>query len=147
MPLPYYLLPPLPGFALPRTYAPFPVWAGSTTAPARFVAMPKKAAVKLWHRAREFDRQSHEPGRHGGAVGRTALAVLHALVFDFANFRTGRLDPSYKAIAHKAGMSVRASKSAAARGEFASDEQVRLREPNTVCEAPLHSSGRLPTST
>ena len=108
MPLPYYLLPPLPGFALPRTHAPFPVWAGSTAAPARFVAMPKKAAIKLWHRAREFDRQSHEPGRHGGAVGRTALAVLHALVFDFANFRTGRLDPSYKAIAHKAGMSVRA---------------------------------------
>ena len=69
--------------------------------------MPKKAAVKLWHRAREFDRQSHEPGRHGGAVGRAALAVLHALGFDFANFRTGRMDPSYKAIAHKAG-SVRA---------------------------------------
>ena len=93
MPLPYHLLPPLPGFALPRTYAPSPVWAGSTTAPARFVAMPKKAAIKLWHRAREFDRQSHEPGRHGGAVGRTALAVLHALVFDFANFRTGPSGP------------------------------------------------------
>ena len=108
MPLPYHLLPPLPGFALPQTYAPFPVWSGSTTAPAHFVAMPKKRAIKLWHRAREFDRQSHEPGRHGGALGRTALAVLHALVFDFANFRTGRLDPSYKAIAHKAGMSVRA---------------------------------------
>jgi len=103
-----HLLSPLPGLTLPPTYAPFPVWSGSTTAPARFFAMPKKAAIKLWHRAREFDRQSHEPGRHGGTVGRTALAVLHALVFDFANFRTGRLDPSYKAIARKAGMSVRA---------------------------------------
>ena len=102
-----HLLSPLPGLTLPPTYAPFPVWSGSTTGPARFVAMPKKAAIKLWHRAREFDRQSH-PGQHGGAVGRTALAVLHALVFDFANFRTGRLDPSYKAIARKAGMSVRA---------------------------------------
>jgi len=103
-----HLLSPLPGLTLPPTYAPCPVWSGSTTAPARFFAMPKKAAIKLWHRAREFDRQSHEPGRHGGTVGRTALAVLHALVFDFANFRTGRLDPSYKAIARKAGMSVRA---------------------------------------
>ena len=103
-----HLLSPLPGLTLPPTYAPFPVWSGSTTAPARFLAMPKKAAIKLWHRAREFDRQSHEPGRHGGTVGRTALAVLHSLVFDFLNHRTGRLDPSYAAIAHKAGMSVRA---------------------------------------
>ena len=82
MPLPYCQLPAQPGFALPRTYAPSPVWAGSTSAPARFVAIPGKAAIKLWHRAREFDRQSHEPGQHGGAVGRTALAVLHALVAD-----------------------------------------------------------------
>ena len=56
-----HLLSPLPGLTLPPTYAPFPVWSGSTTAPARFFAMPKKAAIKLWHRAREFDRQSHEP--------------------------------------------------------------------------------------
>jgi hypothetical protein len=99
---------PLPGFtALAQTCAPFPVWAGSTTAPARFVAMPKKAAVKLWHRARDFDRTTHAPGHHGGAVGPTALAVLHALIFDFLNHRTGRLDPSYAAIAHKAGVCVR----------------------------------------
>ena len=104
-----HLLPPLPGFtALGRTYAAWPVWSDSTTQTIRFQPMPKKAAVRLWHRARDFDRGTHQPGRHGGAVGRTALAVLHALVFDFANFRTGRLDPSYKAIARKAGMSVRA---------------------------------------
>jgi hypothetical protein len=101
-------LPPLPGFtALAQTYAPFPVWAGSTTAPARFVAMPKKQAVKLWHRARDFDRGTHQPGQHGGAVGHTGLAVLHALIFDFLNHRTGRLDPSYAAIAAKAGVCVR----------------------------------------
>ena len=68
--------------------------------------MPKKQAIRLWRRARQFDRQSHEPGRHGGAVGRTALAVLHSLVFDFLNHRTGRLDPSYAAIARKAGVCV-----------------------------------------
>ncbi len=69
--------------------------------------MPKKAAVRLWHRARDFDRSTHEPGRHGGAVGHVGLAVLHALIFDFLNHRTGRLDPSYAAIAAKAGVCVR----------------------------------------
>ena len=94
---------PLPNPALEAaTKAPWPVWAGSTTKPIRFAPMPKKAAVRLWHRARDFDRGTHEAGKHGGAVGHTALAVLHALIFDFLNYRTGRLDPSYVAIAHKA---------------------------------------------
>jgi hypothetical protein len=103
-----HLLPPLPGFtALSLTYVPWPVWSGSTTTPIRFVAMPKKAAVRLWHRARDFDRSTHQPGHHGGPVGHTTLAVLHALIFDFLNHRTGRLDPSYAAIAAKAGVCVR----------------------------------------
>ncbi len=103
----------LPGFtALPHSSAPFPAWAGSTTAAVRFAAMPKRAAVKLWHRARGFDRATHEPGRHGGAVGHAALQVLHALIFDFLNHRTGRLDPSYTAIAGKAGVCVRTVASA-----------------------------------
>jgi hypothetical protein len=111
-----HLLPPLPGLtALARTYAPWPVWSGSTTSPVRFVPMAKKAAVRLWHRARDFDRGTHEPGRHGGAVGPTALAVLHSLIFDFLNHRTGRLDPSYAAIAHKAGVCVRTVASALKR--------------------------------
>jgi hypothetical protein len=102
------LLPALPGFtALGSTYAPWPVWSGSTTKPIRFVPLAKKAAVRLWHRARDLDRGSHQPGRHGGAVGPTGLAVLHALIFDFLNHRTGRLDPSYAAIAAKAGVCVR----------------------------------------
>jgi DNA-binding transcriptional MocR family regulator len=33
--------------------------------------------------------------------------VLHALIFDFLNHRSGRLDPSYAAIAAKAGVCVR----------------------------------------
>lgn len=99
---------PLPIPALEAsTKAPWPVWAGSVSKPVRFAPMPKKAAVRLWHRARDFDRGTHEPGRHGGAVGHTALQVLHALIFDFLNHRTGRLDPSYAAIAAKAGVCVR----------------------------------------
>jgi hypothetical protein len=83
-------LPSLPGFTLPQTYAPWPVWSDSTTQTVRFQPIPKKAAVRLWHRARDFDRGTHQPGRHDGAAGHTALVVLHALIFDFLNHRTGR---------------------------------------------------------
>ena len=111
-----WTLPALPGFtALSQTYAPWPVWAGSVTAPVRFVPLPKKAAVRLWHRARDLDRGTHQPGHHGGAVGPAALQVLHSLIFDFLNHRTGRLDPSYAAIAQKAGVCVRTVASALKR--------------------------------
>jgi hypothetical protein len=99
------LLPRLPGFtALSQSYAPWPVWSDSTCKEVRFEPQPKKAMIRLWNRARDFDRSTHQPGRHGGAVGPSALAVLHALVFDFFNFRTGRLDPSYAAISRKANV-------------------------------------------
>ena len=91
------------------------MWSGSTTQTVQFAAMAKKAAVKLWHRARDFDCATHEPGKHGGAVGPAALAVLQALIFDFINARTGRLDPSYQAIARKAGVCVRTVATALAR--------------------------------
>lgn len=82
-----------------------PVWRGSVRAEVKFTPMPRKVAVRLYHRAREWDRATHTPGRHGGAIGRTALAVLHSLIFDFMCYRTGRLDPSYEGIAKKAGVS------------------------------------------
>jgi hypothetical protein len=41
--------------------------------------------------------------------------VLHALIFDFLNYASGRLDPSYAAIAHKAGVCVRAAATALKR--------------------------------
>src|SRR3954464_15193910 len=52
---------------------------------------------------------------HGGIIGRTALAALYALLFDFLNHRTGRLDPSLDAIAAKAGCCRRAVVDALAR--------------------------------
>jgi hypothetical protein len=87
-----------------KTFAPWPVWSGSTTEVVKTAPMTKKAAVRLWHRARDYDRQTRRAGHHGGAVGPTALAVLHALVFDFMNWRSGRLDPSYSAIAKAANV-------------------------------------------
>ena len=94
----------LPGFAGQKTYAAWPVWSGSTTKELRFQPLPKKAATRLWHRARDFDRQTRRKDRHGGAVGHAALQVLHGLIFDFLNYASGRLDPSYAAIARKANV-------------------------------------------
>ena len=94
------------------TYAPsatarlpvWPVWSGSTQAPKAWRRMNRKAASRLFHRARQLDRRTKMAGRHGGQIGHAALQVLHALIFDFFNFASGRLDPSYEAIAAKSNL-------------------------------------------
>lgn len=109
----------LPGF--PQTRAPsssklpWPVWRGSVTGPVRFAPFSRKQAAQLWHKARRWDRETRQPGRHGGIIGRTALATLYVLLFDFLNHQTGRLDPSLDAIAAKAGCCRRAVVNALAR--------------------------------
>jgi hypothetical protein len=101
-------LPGLPAFEGPKTYAAWPVWSNSTTKEVQFQRMPKKVATRLYHRARDFDRKTNRAGCHGGAVGPTALKVLEALLFDFLNYASGQLDPSYEQIARKANVCVRA---------------------------------------
>ena len=57
-------------------------------------------------------------GNRGGTAASSAaplLAALYALLFDFLNHRTGRLDPSLDAIAAKAGCCRRAVVDALAR--------------------------------
>jgi hypothetical protein len=98
------LAPALPGFTGPKTYAAWPVWRDSTTAEVKFQPLPKKEAARRWHRAKRFDRQTHLPGKHGGAIGPAALEVLRVLLFEFLEYATGRLEPSYDAIAAKAGL-------------------------------------------
>jgi Helix-turn-helix domain len=115
MPATFAILPALPGFPNLLTRAPWPVWRGSVAGPVRFAAMSRKQAAKLWHAARRWDRETRQPGRHGGVIGRTALTTLYALLFDFLNHRTGRLDPSLDAIAAKAGCCRRAVVDALAR--------------------------------
>ena len=110
-----YATPPLPSFALAKTYAAWPIWRDSARDEVRFAPLSKKEAARRWHKARRFERETHEPGKHGGAVGRTGLAVLYALLFDFLDYATGRLDPSYDAIAAKAGVCRRAAVAACRR--------------------------------
>ena len=66
----------------------------------------------MYHKARHFERQTRQRGKQNGALGRNGLAVLYVLLFDFLNYRSGRLDPSIKEIAKQACISPRS----AARG-------------------------------
>lgn len=85
----------------------WPVWSQSTRKPVDFAPMSKKTATRLFHDARRFERQTRRRGHQDGALGRNAIAVLHALIFDHLNFASGRLDPGYKTIARSANVSVR----------------------------------------
>ena len=97
---------PFPGM-LPhaRTYAAWPVWAGSTSAEVRFQPMTRREARELWHRARDFERQTRKPGRQDGDLGRNGLAIVYVFTHDFLNFRSGALYPSRATIARKAAIS------------------------------------------
>ena len=108
----------LPGLGMPavaiagsqHTRAPWPVWKDSTTKKVKFAPLAKREAVRLYHKARKFERQTRQPGKQDGALGRNGLAVLHALLFDFLNYATGRLDPAIASIARKACISARSVK-------------------------------------
>jgi hypothetical protein len=107
-----YALPQIPGFdsLRPKTYAAWPVWKDSTTAPVTFAPLPKKKAVKLFHKARRYERQTRRPGKQDGALGRNGILVLQALIFDFLNYVTGQLDPAIETIARAACISESSAK-------------------------------------
>jgi hypothetical protein len=93
----------------PPTYAAWPVWRDSTRKEVKFQPVPKRQALKIWHDARRYERQTRQPGKQDGAIGRNGLAVLHALLFDFLNYASGALYPSHAAIAVRACISVRSA--------------------------------------
>ena len=98
------LLPHLPGIDSSKTYAAYPVWADSTTADLIWPTVVKDAVVRWYHRARAWNAAKQAARRYGGTLGNSCLRVLESLIFDFQNYRTGRLDPSYKGIAAKTGL-------------------------------------------
>ena len=105
----------LPGFQQSKTYAAHRVWKGSTTAEIKTQPINKQQRVRLYHDARRFDRQTrghmpseYRPGKisaRQGKLGIAGLAVLHALLFDFHNNRTGRMDPCWETLADAANLS------------------------------------------
>lgn len=86
----------------------WPVHRGSVIGAVKFTPISRKDAATLWHRARQWDRETRAKRQHGGIIGRTGLAVLYSLLYDFLNWRTGRLDPTIETIARKCAMSPRA---------------------------------------
>lgn len=92
------------------SFTTWPVWSDSTDKPLQFDPLPKKKAVRLYHQARDFERQTRQPGKQDGALGRNGLKVLEALIFDFLNYASGTLWPSVAAIARKAGISARSAR-------------------------------------
>jgi hypothetical protein len=94
-------------FDAQKTHAPSPCWRNSTTKPVKWQHMTPDRAKELYRQAEDFERQTRQPGRQDGALGRNGLAVLRALIFGFLNYTTGQLDPGYKAIATKACISIR----------------------------------------
>jgi hypothetical protein len=57
--------------------------------------MPKKVAIRIYHKAVEWNRRGKTPGCHGGVIGSHVLLVLHSLIFDFLNHgRVGWTPPT-----------------------------------------------------
>ncbi len=81
-----------------------PVLRGSTKEPVRWGRMSRAERARRFANAERFDRATKRPGKHGGAIGHTALKVYHTLLFGFFNLKTGQLDPSYEAIAERANL-------------------------------------------
>ena len=81
-----------------------PVLRGSTQKPVRWGRMSRVERARRYEHAARFDRLTKVKGRHGGAIGPTALKVYHTLLFGFFNLKTGQLDPSYEQIAQKANL-------------------------------------------
>jgi hypothetical protein len=99
-----HALPRLPGFDSPKTYAAWPVWSGSTTAEIKWPKVVKKAVVEWYHKARQWNARKEAVARYGGTLGSAAMRVLECLMFDFQNYHTGQLDPSYEGIKAKTGL-------------------------------------------
>jgi Helix-turn-helix domain len=90
----------------PKTYAAWPVWHDSTTREVKFQPMSKKAAAKVFHKARAFERQTRPPGHQDGADWFGRLKGVALLLFDSLNYLSGALYPSYATIAKNAATSV-----------------------------------------
>lgn len=82
----------------------WPVHADSARGPVKFLPMTRKQAFEIWNRAREWERDTREPGHRGGIIGFAAMRVLDAMLWHFLDRKTGQLDPSYEQIARIAAV-------------------------------------------
>lgn len=81
-----------------------PKWRKGSVFGCAFRPLDRNDLARILFLAEALDRRTHQPGKHGGIIGRTGLAVLRALICRFFNKATGRLDPSISAIAEAANV-------------------------------------------
>ena len=65
--------------------------------------MDRNERCRITAYARVWNAAHRQQGQHTGPITRTFMTVLQALVFGFANTKTGSCFPSYEAIAKRAG--------------------------------------------
>lgn len=97
----------LPGLGF-KTFSKDPVWTDSARGRVTFQPMSKREALKIWHEARAMNRDRSAVSKNGArrsVIGAAGMAVLQSLLFDFLNYKTGQLDPSYEGLALKTGLS------------------------------------------
>ena len=90
----------------------WPVHKGSHVGPVQFMPLGSNRAEsrrrrwRIYRHARYFERVTRRwgDGKRNGALGYVALAVLHALLFDFMDLATGATFPGHEAIANAAGV-------------------------------------------
>lgn len=66
--------------------------------------LTRKFAYECYRLARQHDRAGRCTRGSRGTIGQSAMAVLEALIHDFLNYTTGRLDPSYERLAQAANL-------------------------------------------
>ena len=71
--------------------------------PGSAVPLDRNAKARIMAYAGAWTARNRQPGQHRGPITRAFLDVLHALLWQFHNSRTGCCFPSYERIAERAG--------------------------------------------
>src|ERR1700733_11816964 len=66
----------------------------------------RQGVIRLYERAVGWDRVTRQKGKTGGIIGFMPLRVLETLIFEAADYRSGRLESSFEGIAYQVNISV-----------------------------------------
>jgi hypothetical protein len=75
------------------------IHAGQETAHCRAISYQERE--QIWQDAVERENASRAKGRQNGELGKAGLAVLHCLLFDFLNMKTGACFPRVRTLQEK----------------------------------------------
>ncbi len=82
--------------------APWPVWKNSTTKNPKTAPLTRSEARQIINHLKRYLRHTLALTR---AARRECLAIIDVMLFDFHNYKTGRLDPCYETLADRSNMS------------------------------------------